>query len=116
MTKMTETKTTDSGLSGLCGCVSPVRYTVPGDTQDLGACNKYARCPSYAELQQQERHLRQQLDVARDYLHDLIHEWSWKKGERAGLGREYQELLDFHEQVRQLTISTSSTPSEDPSS
>ena len=66
---MTETKTTDSGLSGLCGCGSPVRYTVPGDPQDLGACNKYARCPSYAELQQQERHLRQQLDVARDYLH-----------------------------------------------
>jgi len=34
---------------GLCGCGKPVRYIVP-NSDEPGACNKHARCPTYDEL------------------------------------------------------------------
>lgn len=34
----------------LCGCGCPVRYIVPNGDGTAGACNKYARCPSWDEL------------------------------------------------------------------
>jgi len=34
-----------------CGCGKPVRYSMPGDFDAPGSCNKYTRCPTYEELQ-----------------------------------------------------------------
>lgn len=50
---------TDSVLASqheLCGCGKPVRYIVPG-SNIAGACNKYARCATYDELQEKHKQL-----------------------------------------------------------
>lgn len=39
-----------AGVAKLCGCGCPVRYIVPNGDGTAGACNKYARCPSWDEL------------------------------------------------------------------
>jgi hypothetical protein len=38
---------------------------------------------------------REILQTALEFCHDLLAEWEWKRGERAGLGEEYNELLEF---------------------
>jgi hypothetical protein len=38
---------------------------------------------------------RELFQTALEFCHDLLAEWEWKKGERAGLGEEYDELLEF---------------------
>jgi hypothetical protein len=50
---------------------------------------------------------RELFQTALEFCHDLLAEWEWKKGERAGLGEEYDELLEFistlkHEIVKPL--------------
>jgi hypothetical protein len=50
---------------------------------------------------------RELFQTALEFCHYLLAEWEWKKGERAGLGEEYDELLEFistlnHEIVKPL--------------
>jgi hypothetical protein len=50
---------------------------------------------------------RELFQTALEFCHDLLAEWEWKKGERAGLGEEYNELAEFiselnHEIVKPL--------------
>ena len=42
---------------GLCGCGKPVKYISPD--RSVGACNQYARCPTYDDLLQQIKELKQ---------------------------------------------------------
>lgn len=60
---------------GRCGCGKPVQYIVP-NSDEPGACNKYARCPTYDDLLQQIKKLKgtdggsetNMIDLIRDAL------------------------------------------------
>jgi hypothetical protein len=45
-------------IEQLCGCGRPVRYIAPNGNGTAGACNKYARCPSWDELKAKYDELR----------------------------------------------------------
>jgi len=56
----------------LCGCGNPVRYIVPGGPPNTGACNKYARCPTYEELSKRFQILRDLNEQALVIINDAI--------------------------------------------
>jgi len=54
----------------LCGCGKPVRY-IAADNTKLGSCNKYARCPTYDELREENKILRQKLSAIQKKQTDI---------------------------------------------
>jgi len=81
--------------SNICGCGKPIRYICPSGNGLKDSCNKYARCPTWDQLHEQNEQMRRQLNIAKNYCHELLGAWSWKKGERAGNAEQFEELLNF---------------------
>lgn len=67
---MKDIKVTDFDMNELCGCGNPVRYVNIKDSTK-NACNKYSRCPSYAEIMSENRELRKENSELKDILKSI---------------------------------------------